>query len=40
MVVPTNERKEKIEKYNKLKIKNRDLVMSITKILADYDKTI
>ena len=37
-LVPTNESKEKIKKYEELWSKIRDLVRSITKSLADYDK--
>ena len=37
-LVPTNESKEKIKKYEKLWIKMRDLIKSITKILDDYDE--
>ena len=36
-LVPTNESKEKI-KYEKLLIKIRDLIRSITKNLDDYDE--
>ena len=36
--VPTNESKEKIKKYEKLLIKIRDLIRSITKRLDDYDE--
>ena len=36
--VPTNESKEKIKKYEKLWIKIRDLIRSITKSLNDYDE--
>ena len=38
MLVPTNENKEKIKKYEELWIKVRDLIRSITKILDDYDE--
>ena len=37
-LVPTNESKEKIKKYEKLWIKIRDLIRSITKSLNDYDQ--
>ena len=37
-LVPTNESKEKIKKYEELWIKIRDLIRSITKILDDYDE--
>ena len=37
-LVPTNESKEKIKKYDKLWIKMRDLIKSITKNLDDYDE--
>ena len=37
-LVPTNESKEKIKKYEKLLIKIRDLIRSITKSLDDYDE--
>ena len=37
-LVPTNESKEKIKKYEKLLIKIRDLIRSITKNLDDYDE--
>ena len=37
-LVPTNESKEKIKKYEKLWIKMRDLIKSITKNLDDYDE--
>ena len=37
-LVPTNESKEKIKKYEKLRIKTRDLIRSITKISDDYDE--
>ena len=35
-LVPTNESKEKLKKYEKLWIKIRDLIRSITKNLDDY----
>ena len=37
-LVPTNESKEKIKKYEELWIKIRDLIRSITKNLDDYDE--
>ena len=37
-LVPTNESKEKIKKHEKLWIKIRDLIRSITKSLNDYDQ--
>ena len=37
-LVPTNEIKEKIKKHEKLWIKIRDLIRSITKSLNDYDQ--
>ena len=37
-LVPTNESKEKIEKYEKLKTKIRDLIRLITKNSDDYDE--
>ena len=37
-LVPTNESKEKIKKYEELWIKIRDLTRSITKSLDDYDE--
>ena len=37
-LVPTNESKEKIKKYEKLWIKMGDLIKSITKNLDDYDE--
>ena len=37
-LVPINESKEKIKKYEKLLIKIRDLIRSITKNLDDYDQ--
>ena len=37
-LVPINENKEKIKKYDKLWIKIRDLIRSITKNLDDYDE--
>ena len=36
-LVPTNENKEKIKKYEELWIKIRDLISSITKNSDDYD---
>ena len=38
MLVPTMESKEKIKKYKKLWSKVRDLIRTITKNSADYDK--
>ena len=38
MVVPTNESKEKIKKYNELWIKIRHLIKSITKNSDNYDE--
>ena len=38
MLVPTNENKEKIKKYEKLLCKIRDLVKSITKNSDHYDE--
>ena len=38
MLVPTNESKEKIKKYEELWIKIRDLIISITKNVDDYDE--
>ena len=38
-LVPTNESKEKIKKYEELWIKIRDLIRSITKDLGDYDES-
>ena len=38
ILVPTNESKEKIEKYEELWIKIRYLIRSITKNSDDYDK--
>ena len=37
-LVPTNESKEKIKKYEELLIKIKDLFTSITKISDDYDE--
>ena len=37
-LVPTNERKEKIEKYEEMWIKTRDLIRSVTKNSDDYNK--
>ena len=37
MLVPTNESKEKIKKYEELFIKIRDVIRSITKNSDDYD---
>ena len=37
-LVPTNESKEKIKKYEKLWNKNRHLIRSITKKSDDYDE--
>ena len=37
-VVPTNESKEKIKKYEELWIKVRDLIRSVTKKPNDYDE--
>ena len=37
-LVPTNESKEKMKKYEELWIKIRDLIRSITKNLDDYDE--
>ena len=37
-LVPTNESKEKIKKYEELWIKIRDLIRSITKNSDDYDE--
>ena len=37
-LVPTNESKEKIKKYEELWIKIRDLIRSITKSLDNYDE--
>ena len=37
-LVPTNENKEKIKKYQEQWIKIRDLIRSITKNLHDYDE--
>ena len=38
ILVPTNESKEKLKKYEELWIKIRDLIRSITKNLDDYDE--
>ena len=38
ILVPTNERKEKIKKYEEPWIKIRDLISSITKKLDNYDE--
>ena len=38
MLVPTNESKEKIKKYEELWIKVKDLIRSITKNSKDYDE--
>ena len=38
ILVPANESKEKIKKYEELWIKIRDLIRSITKNLDDYDE--
>ena len=37
-LVPSNESKEKIKKYEELWIKIRDLIRSVTKKSDDYDK--
>ena len=37
-LVPTNESKEKIQKYEELWIKIRDLLRSVTKKSDDYDE--
>ena len=37
-LVPTNESKENIKKYEELWSKNRELIRSITKNSDDYDK--
>ena len=37
-LVPTNESEEKIKKYEKLWIKIRDLIRSVTKKSDDYDE--
>ena len=37
-LVPTNESKEKIRKYEELWSKIRDLIRSISKILDDFDE--
>ena len=39
-IVPTNESKEKIKKYEELWSKTRDLIRSITKNSGDYDENI
>ena len=39
-IVPTNESKEKMKKYEELWNKTRDLIRSITKNSGDYDKNI
>ena len=38
MLVPTNESKEKIKKYEELRSKIRDLIRSVTKNSDDYDE--
>ena len=38
MLVPTNESKEKIKKYEELGSKTRDLIRSVTKNADDYDE--
>ena len=38
MLVPTNESKEKIKKYEELWSKTRDLIRSVTKNADDYDE--
>ena len=38
-LIPTNERKEKIKKYEELWIKIRDLIRSVTKNLDVYDES-
>ena len=38
MLVPTNESKEKIKKYEELWIKIKDLIRSITRNADDYDE--
>ena len=38
ILVPTNESKEKLKKYEELWIKIRDLIRSITKNVDDYDE--
>ena len=38
MLVPNNESKEKIKKYEERWIKIRELIRSITKNLDDYDE--
>ena len=37
-LVPTNESEEKLKKYEKLWIKIRDLIRSVTKKSDDYDE--
>ena len=37
-LVPTDESKEKIKKYQELQIKIRDLMRSVTKKSDDYDE--
>ena len=37
-LVPTNESKEKVKKYEELWIKIRDLIRSVTKTSDDYDE--
>ena len=37
-LVPTNEGKEKIKKYEELRIKTRDLIRSVPKNSDDYDE--
>ena len=37
-LVPTNESKEKVKKYEELWIKIRDLIRSVTKKSDDYDE--
>ena len=39
-IVPTNEREEKIKKYEELWIKIRNLLRSVTKKSDDHDKKI
>ena len=38
MLVPTNESKERIQKYEELWSRSRDLIRSITKISDDYNE--
>ena len=38
MLVPTNDSKEKIKKYEELRRKIRYLIRSVTKNASDYDK--